>query len=82
MVSGTDKARYSGSVANDIPGLIFEYHFDKDIAWEDLPLNAFGLSLFYGHLFLNGNKDTENPVFHAHRRYTLIEVCLDLILIA
>ena len=69
-------------MANDIPGLIFKYHFHKHIAGEDLSLDSLGLSLFYGDFFLHGDKDFKDPVFHTHGGYALIYICLDLILIS
>lgn len=74
--------RHSRSMANYIPGLVLEDHLHEHVAREYLSADALCFALFDVNFLFNGDKDTEDPVFHTHSCDPLLKVRLDLILIS
>lgn len=82
MVARSYETRNSGSMANDIPRLVLEYHINEDIAGKYLSADTFGLSVLYADLFFNRNKHLEDPILHSHGADPLFKVGLYLILVS
>ena len=81
-VAAADEAGDARRVADDEPGLGVEDHLHEHVARVDLPLHGVSLALADLDLVLHRDEDLEDLVLHAHRLDAVLEVRLDLVLVA
>src|SRR5215207_9401603 len=81
-VGAADEARDARGVADDEPAVGVEDHLDQDVARVDLLLDRMALPLANLDLILHGDEDLEDLVLHAHGLDAVLEVGLDLVLVA
>src|SRR5436190_8056465 len=81
-VRAADEARDAWRVADDEPAVRVEGHFDQHVARVHLLLDGVPLALADLDLVLHRDEDLEDLVLHAHRLDPVLEVGLDLVLIA
>ena len=81
-VGAADEARDARRVPDDEPAVRVEDHLDEDVARVDLLLDGVPLALADLDLVLHRDEDLEDPVLHAHRLDAVLEVRLDLVLVA
>src|SRR5712671_4067338 len=81
-VRPTDEARHARRVPDDEPAVRLEDHLDEDVARVDLLLDGVALALADLDLILHRDEDLEDLVLHAHRLDAVLEVGLDLVLVA
>src|SRR5258705_4781353 len=81
-VRPTDEARHALRVPDDEPAVRIEDHLDEDVARVDLLLDGVALALADLDLILHRDEDLEDLVLHAHRLDAVLEVGLDLVLVA
>src|SRR4029079_2619403 len=72
----------TGGVTHDVPGLFVHDHFDQDVAWEDFTLDGLALAAFDLYLFDGRDFDPVNAVANVVGEDALLEVLLDLVLVA
>src|SRR5205823_13938258 len=73
---------YPWRVADHEPGLVRHHHPDQDVAREDSLLNMAALAVLDLDLVLHGDEHLQDLVLHVHRLDPLLEVLLDLLLMA
>src|SRR5215213_1422318 len=81
-VAATDETRDAGRVSHDEPRLRVEDHLDEHVARVDLLLDGHALAGADLDLILFRHEHLEDLVFHAHRLDAVLEVGLDLLLVA
>src|SRR4051812_41410527 len=81
-VRAADEARHARGVPDDEPAVGVEDHLDEHVPGIDLLLNRMALALADLDLVLHRHEDLEDPVVHAHGLDTVLEVGLDLVLVA
>src|SRR5919112_2943324 len=81
-IRAADEAGDARRVADDEPAIGIEDHLDQDVARVDLLLNGVALTLPDLDLILHRDEHLEDPILHAHRLDAVLEVGLDLVLIA
>ena len=81
-VRAADEARDARGVADDEPAVGIEDHLDEDVAGVDLLLDRVALALADLDLVLHGHEDLEDPVLHPHGFDPMLQVRLDLVLVA
>ena len=81
-VGAADEARHARRVADDEPAVRVEGHLDEDVARVDLLLDGVALALADLDLVLHRDEDLEDLVLHAHRLDAMLEIGLDLVLVA
>ena len=81
-VGAADEARDARRVADDEPAVRVEDHLDEHVARVDLLLDGVALALADLDLVLHRDEDLEDLVLHAHRLDAVLEVGLDLVLVA
>ena len=81
-VARADEARHARRVADDVPGLVAHRHLDQHVAGEDLAVHGLALAVLDLDLLLDRDEDLEDLVLHAHRLDAVLEVGLDLVLVA
>src|SRR3954454_21418257 len=81
-VGPADEARHARRVADDEPAVGVEDHLDEDVARVHLLLDGVPLALPDLDLVLHRNEHLEDLVLHAHRLDAVLEVRLDLVLVA
>src|SRR6185369_16713438 len=81
-VRPADEAGDAGRVAHDEPAVRIEDHLDQDVARVHLLLDGVPLALADLDLVLHRHEDLEDLVLHAHRLDAVLEVRLDLVLVA
>ena len=69
-------------VADNEPAVGIEDHLDEDVARIDLLLDGVPLALADLDLVLHRDEHLEDLVLHAHRLDAVLEVRLDLVLVA
>src|SRR3954470_11749940 len=81
-VAATDEAGHTRRVAHDEPRFRVEDHLDQHVAGIDLLLDRHALAAADLYLVLFRHEDLEDLVLHAHRLDAVLEVGLDLLLVA
>jgi hypothetical protein len=81
-VGAADEARDARRVADDEPAVRVEDHLHQHVAGVDLLLDGMALALADLDLVLHRDEDLEDLVLHAHRLDAVLEVGLDLVLVA
>jgi hypothetical protein len=81
-VGAADEARDARGVPDDEPAIGVEDHLDEHVARIDLLLDRVALALADLDLVLHRNEHLEDLVFHAHRFDPMLQVGLDLVLVA
>src|SRR6478609_316805 len=81
-VAAADEARDARRVADDEPRLGVEDHLHEHVARVDLLLDGVPLTLADLDLVLHRDEHLEDLVLHAHRLDAVLEVGLDLVLVA
>src|SRR6185369_7854750 len=81
-VRSADEASHARRVADDEPAVGIEDHLDQDVARVDLLLDRVALALADLDLVLHRDEDLEDLVLHAHRLDAVLEIGLDLVLVA
>src|ERR1700738_512353 len=82
LVAGADEAGHPWRVPDDVPGLVGHHHLDQDVTGEDPLLDVAALAVLDLDLILCWDQDLEDLVVHVHRVDPLLEVLLDLLLVA
>src|ERR687885_400735 len=77
-----DETRYPRCVPYNIPRVVVKKHLNQDIAWKDLLLHSATLAVFDFNFLLGGNDHAENLVLHLHRVDAMLQILLDLVLVA
>ena len=81
-VGAADEAGDARGIAHDEPAVRVEDHLHEHVARVDLLLDGMALALADLDLVLHRDEDLEDLVFHAHRLDAVLEVGLDLVLVA
>ena len=81
-VAAADEAGHARRVAHDEPGVGVQDHLHQHVAGVDLLLDGHALAAADLDLVLFGHQDLEDLVVHAHRLDAVLEVGLDLLLVA
>src|SRR5215218_3702962 len=81
-VAAADERGDARRVADDEPGLGVEDHLDQHVARVHLLLDGMPLALADLDLVLHRDEHLEDLVLHAHRLDAVLEVGLDLVLVA
>ena len=81
-VAAAHEAGHARRIADDEPGFRVEDHLHEHVAREDLLLDGDTLSAADLDLVLLGHQDLVDLVFHAHGLDAVLEVGLDLLLVA
>src|SRR4029079_10492884 len=81
-VRAADEARDARRVPDDEPAVGVEDHLHEDVARIDLLLDGVALALADLDLVLHRDEHLEDLVLHAHRLDAVLEVRLDLVLVA
>src|SRR6266849_4591037 len=81
-VRGTHEARDARRVANDEPRLVRHHHAHQDVAGEDSLLHVAALAVLDLDLVLHRDEHLQDLVLHVHGLDPLLEVLLDLLLVA
>src|SRR4029453_12056949 len=81
-VGPADEARDARGVPDDEPAVRAEEHLDQPVARIPLPLDGVPLALADLDLVLHRDEYLEDLVLHTHRLDAVLEVGLDLVLVA
>src|SRR5438105_5860678 len=76
------EASHSWRIAHNIPRVVVHGHLDHDVARVNLLLHGAALTVFDLDLFLSGNDHLKDLVLDAHGLDAVLEVGLDLVLVA
>jgi hypothetical protein len=77
-----DEPGHTRRVPDDVPRVVGHHHLDEHVAREDLLLDRPPLAVLDLDLLLGGDHHLEDLVLDAHRLDAVLEVGLDLVLIA